>query len=50
MALSIDWTTVIASALVSAIITSFNFLTTRYLARMLDKIERREQGKDNDKT
>lgn len=39
----VDWTTVITSAVVSAIITSANFLTTRYLGRILDKIEKKER-------
>ena len=40
MVFNIDGTTVVTSAIVSIIITSGNFITTRYLARALDKIEK----------
>lgn len=43
MSINIDLTTVITSAVVSAIITSSNFLTTRYLGKILDRIEKREK-------
>lgn len=48
--MAIEWTTVVTSAVVSAIITSANFLTTRYLGRILDKIEKngeKEKNKDS---
>lgn len=38
--MSIDMTTVATSAIVSAIITCGNFLTTRYLGRILDRVEK----------
>jgi hypothetical protein len=48
--MAIEWTTVATSAIVSAVITSGNFLTTRYLGRILDKIEKNgEKNKDNGK-
>jgi hypothetical protein len=39
--MTIDWTTVICSAITASIITSFQFLTTRYLGGILDRMERR---------
>ena len=42
----IDWTTVITSAIVSAIVASANYITIRYLGKVLDRIEkRRDEGK-----
>jgi len=38
---TIDWTTVITSAIVSAIVTSANYITIRYLGKILDRIEKR---------
>jgi len=37
---NIDWTTVIASAITAAIIGSTQFITTRYLSRILDRLEK----------
>ena len=44
--MGIDWTTVIASAFTAAIVSGFTFITNRYLARVLDRIER-EIAKSN---
>lgn len=38
--MDIDWTTVIASAITAAIIGSAQFITTRYLSRILDRLEK----------
>jgi len=48
----IDWTTVLASSLTAAIISGVTFVTNRYLARALDRIERelktdKEQAREN---
>lgn len=47
--MSVDWTTVFTSGLVASVITSFQFLTTRYLARILDRIEKREKQEEQRK-
>jgi hypothetical protein len=39
----IEWTTVVTSAVVSAMITSVNFVTTRYLGKMLNRMERNQR-------
>jgi hypothetical protein len=44
--MAIDWTTVMASTFVAIVITSANFITTRYLGRILDKIEKNSKKKD----
>ena len=49
MTFNIDGTTVITSAIVSIIITSGNFITTRYLARALDKIEKNALKKNGNR-
>jgi len=36
----IEWTTVISSGVVAVIIGGMQFISTRYLGRMLDKIEK----------
>lgn len=38
--MDINWTTVITSAVVASIISGMQFLTTRYLGRILDRIEK----------
>lgn len=43
--MSIDWTTVVTSGFVAGIISGFQFLTTRYLGKMLDRIEKNVQPK-----
>jgi len=40
MDLDINWTTVITSAVVAVIISGTQFITTRYLGRILDRIEK----------
>ena len=40
--MDINWTTVIASAVVSIIVTSANFIVIRYLTRALDRMEKGE--------
>lgn len=45
----IEWTTVIASGVVAAIISSIQFITTRYLSRILDRLER-DYRKSNNKS
>jgi hypothetical protein len=49
--MSIEWTTVISSGVVAAIISSCQFVTTRYLGRFLDRIEKdvRPKGRGKDK-
>jgi hypothetical protein len=37
---SINWTTVLASCFTAVIISASQFISNRYLARMLDRIER----------
>jgi hypothetical protein len=37
--MNIDWTTVFASGITASIICTFQFFTTRYLARLLDHLE-----------
>jgi hypothetical protein len=37
---SINWTTIIASAVTAVIIGSAQFITTRYLGRILDRLEK----------
>lgn len=44
--MAIDWTTVISSAIVASIIGGAQFLTTRYLSKMLDRIEKKQKQKD----
>jgi hypothetical protein len=49
----IQWTTVIASAVTAVVIGSAQFITTRYLSRILDRLEkdfRRNNRKDKDET
>jgi len=36
----INWTTVATSGIVAAVISSFQFITTRYLGKLLDKIDK----------
>ncbi len=36
----IDWTTVIASAITAIVVGGSQFVANRYLARMLDRIEK----------
>lgn len=46
--MDINWTTVITSAIVAIIISSTQFVTTRYLGRILDRLEKgyeKERGK-----
>jgi hypothetical protein len=38
--MDINWTTVITSAIVASIIASMQFITTRYLSRILDRLEK----------
>ena len=38
--MTIDYTVVVASGVTAAIISSCQFLTTRYLGRFLDRIEK----------
>jgi len=38
--ININWTTVIAAAVTAAIVGSMQFITIRYLGRILDNIER----------
>jgi len=38
--MDINWTTVITSAIVASIISGMQYLTTRYLSRILDRIEK----------
>jgi hypothetical protein len=38
--MEINWTTVITSAIVATIISSMQFVTTRYLGRILDRLEK----------
>jgi hypothetical protein len=38
--MDINWTTVITSGVVAAIISSMQFITTRYLSRILDRLEK----------
>jgi len=48
--MDINWTTVITSAIVASIISSMQFLTTRYLSRILDRLEkgyRKDRGNDD---
>jgi len=46
--MDINWTTVITSAIVASIITSMQFITTRYLSRILDRLEKGyNKEKDN---
>ena len=50
--MGIDWTTVLASSLTAAIISGVTFVTNRYLARALDRIERelkadKKQAREN---
>ncbi len=40
----IDWTSVVTSAVVSSIIVSGNYITTRYLGRILDRIEQNSKN------
>jgi hypothetical protein len=42
----IDMTTVLSSGVVAAIISSFQFITNRYLGRILDRIEKNTEKKD----
>jgi len=44
--MNIDWTTVLCSAVTASIITSFQFLTTRYLGRILDRMEKKAELKE----
>lgn len=50
---SINWTTVIASGVVAGIVSIFTsaaqFMTTRYLGKMLDRIEKDVQPKTKGK-
>jgi hypothetical protein len=45
----IDWTTVVASAITASIIGSSQFIFIRYLARVLDRIEREMAKADKKK-
>jgi len=48
--MEINWTTVLSSGLVAAIITGMQFITTRYLGRILDRLEKGyNKEKDNTK-
>jgi hypothetical protein len=50
--MDINWTTVITSGVVAAIISSMQFITTRYLGRILDRLEKtseRNRLNDNSK-
>jgi hypothetical protein len=38
--MNINWTTIIASAITAIVVGSTQFITTRYLARILDKLEK----------
>ena len=38
--MDINWTTVISSGVVAVIISSMQFVTTRYLSRILDRLEK----------
>ena len=38
--MNIEWTTVISAGVVAAIISSVQFITTRYLGRILDRLEK----------
>ena len=38
--MNINWTTVLASGVVASIVSGFQFITNRYLGRILDKIEK----------
>lgn len=48
---SLDWTQIVATSISAAVIGTFvsasNFLTTRYLGRFLDRIEKDVQPKKN---
>lgn len=46
--MTIEWTTVIASALTATIVSGFTLVANRYLSRMLDRIER-EMARKEDK-
>ncbi len=52
----VDWTTVIASAVTASIVSGASFVSNRYLARMLDRIEKalaktnRDKGKNGNGT
>lgn len=47
--MDINWTTVIASAITACVVGSAQFITTRYLGRMLDKIEKNTAKTNGDK-
>ena len=48
--MKIDWTTIFASGITASVICTFQFFTTRYLARILDSIEKRIGINGNGKT
>jgi hypothetical protein len=44
--LNLNWTTIIASAFTACIVGTSQFITTRYLARILDRLEKNTEKKD----
>ena len=44
--MNIDWTIVISAGITAAIIGSFQFITNRYLGRILDSIEKRSKKEE----
>jgi len=47
--MNINWTTVITSAIVATIISSMQFITTRYLGRILDRLEKESEKQRADR-
>jgi hypothetical protein len=48
--MDINWTTIIASAITAAIIGSTQFIATRYLGRILDRLEKGYEKSTGDKS